>query len=289
MEKETLPSIDIPDKFSIGSDISGERFKTLQYPHRFDMGGLMFIKKGEATLSINLFDFDIKQNDIITILPGSIIQLKQYSEDVKLNLLLVSPDFIKNIILPQHVFSPFKFIQLNPVLNLEENDAILMFDFCSVFSQILKRLEQTGKESSTVLKNTFMSLFYTLIAAYEQKSGNNNTPALKRSDEIVRELRMLIFKHYRNERSVSFYAEKLFITPKYLSEVVRHATGKKVMDLIAGAVLLDAKAQLKSTTQTIQQIADSLNFPNSSFFGKYFKKHIGVSPKVYRESEQEYY
>lgn len=100
---------------------------------------------------------------------------------------------------------------------------------------------------------------------------------------------MLIFKYYRNERSLSFYAEKLFITPKYLSEVVRHATGKKVMELIAGAVLLDAKAQLKSTTRTIQQISDSLNFPNSSFFGKYFKKHIGVSPKVYRESKQGYY
>ncbi|MCC8096760.1 MAG: helix-turn-helix domain-containing protein [Tannerellaceae bacterium] len=289
MEKVKIPSVEVPDKFSIGSDLSGERFRSLMYPHRFDMGGLMFIKKGEAKLSINLFDFDIKCNDIITILPGSIIQLKQYSEDVKLNLILVAPDFIKNIILPQHVFSPFKFIQLNPVLNFEENDATLMFDFCSVFFQILKRLERTEKDSSTVLKNTFMSLFYTLIAAYEQKSGKSKTPALKRSDEIVGELRMLIFKYYRNERSLSFYAEKLSITPKYLSEVVRHATGKKVMDLIAGAVLLDAKAQLKSTTRTIQQISDSLNFPNSSLFGKYFKKHIVVSPKVYRESKQGYY
>ncbi|MCD8260826.1 MAG: helix-turn-helix domain-containing protein [Bacteroides sp.] len=99
---------------------------------------------------------------------------------------------------------------------------------------------------------------------------------------------MLIFKHYRNERSVSFYAEKLFITPNYLSEAVKQATGKKVTDLVAGAILLDAKAQLKSTTHTIQQISDSLHFPNPSFFAKYFKKYVGVSPKVYRESEQDH-
>ncbi|MCD8260827.1 MAG: AraC family ligand binding domain-containing protein [Bacteroides sp.] len=172
MDTVTIPSIETPDNINMSSDLSVSCFESLLYPHRLESGGLMFIKKGEAKLSIDLFDFTTKTNDIITLLPGSIIQLKQHSKDLKINLIRISPHFIKNLILPQHIFSSFKFIQLNPVLSLEENDATLIFDFCSAFFQIFERLEQKEKESATIIRHTFMSLFYTLIAAYEQKSRN---------------------------------------------------------------------------------------------------------------------
>ena len=89
-------------------------------------------------------------------------------------------------------------------------------------------------------------------------------------------------KHYKEERSVEFYADKLCLTPKYLSTVIRQTSGKTAGEWIDEYVVLEAKALLKSTKMTIQQISEELNFPSQSFFGKYFKRLSGVSPKEYK-------
>ena len=93
----------------------------------------------------------------------------------------------------------------------------------------------------------------------------------------------VVMENYKQERSVSFYADKLCVTAKYLSLVVKNVSGKSAGDWIDEYVILEAKALLKSSNMTIQEIADVLNFANQSFFGKYFKHHTGVSPKEYRK------
>ena len=85
------------------------------------------------------------------------------------------------------------------------------------------------------------------------------------------------------ERSIGFYAERLCLTPKYLSQVVHAVSGRHAGEWIRDYVILEAKALLKSGQYTTQQVADMLNFPNQSFFGVYFKKAVGCSPKAYRE------
>lgn len=91
-------------------------------------------------------------------------------------------------------------------------------------------------------------------------------------------------QHYATERNVAFYANELGITQAHLSTTVRQVTGKTCLEIIASMVIMDAKAQLKSTNTSIQNIAYSLNFTNMSFFGKYFKRHVGVGPLEYRNS-----
>ena len=90
-------------------------------------------------------------------------------------------------------------------------------------------------------------------------------------------------EHYRQERLIGFYANKLCITPKYLSKLVKEHTGRSAGEWIENHVILDARAMLHSSDMTIQQIATALNFPNQSFFGKYFKRATGISPKHYRQ------
>lgn len=91
-------------------------------------------------------------------------------------------------------------------------------------------------------------------------------------------------EHYKEQRGVKFYADKLCITPKYLSFLIKERSGKSCNEWIDDYVVLEAKALLKSTNMTIQQIADELNFPSQSFFGKYFKRIVELSPKEYRNS-----
>ncbi len=91
-------------------------------------------------------------------------------------------------------------------------------------------------------------------------------------------------KNYQTERTVAAYADMLFLTPKHLSGVIKEVSGKTPGEWIDQRVILEAKALLKSSDMNIQQIAEQLHFTNQSFFGKYFRHHVGMSPKEYRRS-----
>jgi AraC-like DNA-binding protein len=93
-------------------------------------------------------------------------------------------------------------------------------------------------------------------------------------------------EHFRSERFINFYADKLCITPKYLSKLVKEKTGRSAGEWIESYVILEARTMLQSTDMTIQQIASALNFPNQSFFGKYFKRATGLSPKMCRQNNK---
>jgi AraC-like DNA-binding protein len=118
-----------------------------------------------------------------------------------------------------------------------------------------------------------ISKFRRFDAGVPQRSG------------VVERFMELVQEHYREERLIGFYADKLCITPKYLSKLVKDNTGRSAGEWIENHVILEARAMLQSSDMTIQQIAASLNFPNQSFFGKYFKRATGLSPKQYRRTK----
>ena len=130
------------------------------------------------------------------------------------------------------------------------------------------------------------ALLNTVLAAtrmvYKNYSKANRKSS--RKEEICKELVQAVAQHYVTERKALFYANTLGISLQHLSTTVKQVTGKNVLDIIAYIVIMDAKAKLKSTQMTIQEIAFSLNFPTASFFGKYFKRHVGMTPVQFRES-----
>jgi AraC-like DNA-binding protein len=109
-------------------------------------------------------------------------------------------------------------------------------------------------------------------------------PVLSRKEELLDGFLQLLTKHVREYHVVTFYAEKLFITPQYLSLILRELTGRSANKWIDDALITEAKILLKTPLATIQQVADTLNFSDQSTFGKFFKKHIGMSPMEYRKS-----
>ena len=91
--------------------------------------------------------------------------------------------------------------------------------------------------------------------------------------------------NFKREREVHFYADKLCITAKHLSQVVKDVTGNTALNIIEEYVITESKALLLSTNMSIQQISDDLNFPSQSVFGKYFKRITGVSAREYRKTK----
>lgn len=103
-----------------------------------------------------------------------------------------------------------------------------------------------------------------------------------RCEVLFDEFMSLLQQYNKKERNVSFYARQLNITPKYLSSVVKEVSGKTAARWIDESVILEAKALLKYSGMSIQEIAYHLNFSTQSFFGKYFKQHTGTSPSRYK-------
>jgi AraC-like DNA-binding protein len=124
-----------------------------------------------------------------------------------------------------------------------------------------------------------MAIFYS---SERLRDINDNDPTRSSAGNISRTFLQLVKDNFRQERQLKFYSDALCITPRYLSRVVRECTGSSASDWIERYVVLEARALLKSTNMTIQQISDYLNFPSQTFFGKYFKRRAGLSPKEYR-------
>lgn len=118
------------------------------------------------------------------------------------------------------------------------------------------------------------------------EQGASNQPDLSakvsRKDDIVARFLQCVNDNYREHRDLGFYADQLCLSLKYMSHVVYEQTGRHPSRWIKDYVILDAKTMLRSGRYTVQQVADELNFPNQSFFGKYFKEAVGISPKKWK-------
>lgn len=100
------------------------------------------------------------------------------------------------------------------------------------------------------------------------------------------QLIQLIDQYYTKERGVKFYADQLCLSPKYLTMLVKSVSGSSVQQLVFKAITKKAISLITTTDKSIKEIADSLNFPNASAFGTFFKKQVGMSPVNYRQKEE---
>ena len=106
----------------------------------------------------------------------------------------------------------------------------------------------------------------------------------KRKEEIFKQFIAAVQDNYTKERNVIFYADKLCVSPKYLSAVVHEVSGKHATNWINEYVILECKAMLKVEGDSVKNVCNRLNFPNQSFFAKYFKQHTGMTPREYKNS-----
>jgi YesN/AraC family two-component response regulator len=125
-------------------------------------------------------------------------------------------------------------------------------------------------------------MFHYVMGILQQHSTNGASSVSNRTDELFNRFLNLLREHCSTERSVEFYASKMGITPKYLSLILKKKSGRNASKLIDEAVVYEAKRLLKYSGLSIQEISTKLNFASQSFFGKYFKQRVGVSPSRYK-------
>lgn len=135
-------------------------------------------------------------------------------------------------------------------------------------------------------KLLLLALTYRLCSIYSRRIIEEKNVAGHKIDTFIKLIR-LIEKYYMQERGVAFYADKLCLSPKYLSALSKSVCGYTVQELVFRAIIRKSIFWLKNTNKSVQEISDDLNFPNASFFGTFFKKQTGLAPSYYRISAEE--
>lgn len=250
-----------------------------RYPQIMDGIAFAICVKGSGKIRINLREYQIEPSTIIVVLPNYILELVEQSEDLVVEFLLFSFDFISDIKLITDIDIPRKIDQM-ACLKISEEET---FDLLELHAFIVKRYKKTDfLYREEIAKNLLQTLIYEVLQLYQDKRIEYKM--LTRKEKYLQSFVSLLFENHMKERSVSFYADKMFITPKYLSQIIKEASGIHIQEWIDDMVIMAIKALLKSSNMTILQISEEMNFANPSFFGSYFKKRTRMTPLQYRKN-----
>lgn len=247
-------------------------------PVLIQAGVVCICLRGEASFVINNNTHQFTKGDMLTLLPGTIMLRGESSEDFMGYAIGANFKFMTGIQMTDVVKS-FVNISNNPVIALDGEQIQTIIELCEMLKH--KREKKEHPFNHEISKNLLAVLCYEIHSFYQQQIPTDSTPN-SRQDALCQEFLMLVEKHAVEHRDIPFYAEKLCISPKYLSIVIKKASGRSPVDWINRTVMLYAKTLLTSSDMTIQQISSRLNFPNPSFFGQYFKRYEGTTPKGYR-------
>ena len=239
--------------------------------------------EGETSVSFNLHEFRLKKDSMFIFTPKNILQVNS-QQYFKADVIAISPDFMRRINIDIKNMMPLflKFVE-NPTLALTPEESRSMRGMIARIERETRGPEThfsfdivSGLIAATIYK--VGDIMYHYLA--EHPEGQNNSH--NRAEEYFKQFTHLLGEHFREERSVGFYARQLCITPKYLTTLIKRISGQSVSEWIDNYVILEAKTLLKYSTMSIQEIAYYLNFPNQSFFGSYFKRNTGMSPSQYK-------
>lgn len=249
---------------------------------RSDFFSLAILINGEATMKINLKEKKISKNALVFLTPNTLKQLLNHSPDTEIYSVIFTSKFLLHIGIQQQEIEMIDFIT-------RSNEAVLCLEQSEV-DHLKKVIEDLKEKNDHMTEHPFgenivqysFRIFLSEMAAIGVKYNVSEKNKSSRKQDLVMRFANLVNQHFKEHRTVKYYADQLSITPKYLTEIVHEVTGNSASVVIDEKVMYEAKLLLKDPKLTISQIAEVLHFSDQSFLGKFFKRHLGVSPSEYR-------
>lgn len=280
------PCIGIGNDFYILDATLQEQHKPLNYPCRFDGFMFLYCVKGHLRMNVNLKEFEISEGMIFMNVPGNIIRVNEImdtpQEEVRYICLAMSRDFSQGLKVDvTKLFNEGVSMLDNPGVLLNEQERTLACNHMKLLGDLLNSDVPYMKEA---ILSALSSLLYVLMGVWNDSLANEADRQSTRSKVTFDKFMKLVSEYHTKYRNVGFYADKLCLTPKYLSKLIKNATGRSAPEWIDSYVILEAKNLLKYSGTTIKEIVYKLNFPNQSVFYKFFKARTGMTPTEYRNS-----
>ena len=257
-----------------------QKFETYE-PVKTGVIIIVLCLKGKASLYLDGEIFHLGINDLLICHPNIIVEQSMVSVDIEYRCICMSPEYVQQLgMISNNTWDVLHFLEKSPVLHLNPEEVSL---FCQYYDLIRSKL--TGKpcrhqkELVDALLQAFLYEFHDAL----ERFVSITPPKFSSGEKLFKDFVTMLTTAYPKSRSVAAYADQLCITPKYLSAICKEFTGKPASDIIDKYVIKDIVYLLKKTDKSIKEICNELDFPNISFFGKYVKRAIGMSPKQYRE------
>ena len=275
-----IPLIDCPIDYIFGEASGKVLNEYMRFPCKILCGVYAFMVKGTARATVNITQYDFRENDLIYLAPNSFFLVHEFSEDAQLSYIIFSSAFLE-----KNAYSlrrpRLMATEACQIVNATAEQAKIVNSFSHLIEDAVNC---TPSMLNTERMVHIYNLVHLLFQDYFVANSDNVAKSIDRKTEIYHEYSDLVMKHYHEWHHVSDYAEALRITVPHLWSTIKQASGRTAGDLIAEAILTDAKAQLKLSSTPIKEIAMSLGFDNVAFFNRFFKTHEGVTPRNYRNS-----
>lgn len=255
------------------------------YACRCEGGAILFCRSGSAEATVNQYQGIVRRNTMVLLLPGSILMLTDRTEDFRMTFCAFSrdlfaeagfrldPAFFHDLIEHPISYPPTRIVE----------GASIWFQMAAYTYR-----DRGNVFRNTIIKNRLQNVLLEIydkmqrFSSHQQRRPDTTT----RQTELFHRFAALVHEHCAREREVAFYADKLYISTRYLSTIVRTVAHTSAKEFIDRSVILEIKMLLQSTDLSVQEIAYRLHFPDQSYLGRYFKKHTGESPTEYRNTKK---
>ena len=246
---------------------------------------IFVISKGKGTLTLNRESVSVKENSLIQLSPNTLLDLPIEKQVFTVTGVSFTNDFLMDIGIPNRMSEIFNYFssRYTPVWNIEPEDTALIIQLIHLLSQRVKNYA-THPFGREILIHEF-NIFLFEIGGIVQKYSQMTRLTFSRQERLAIRFSNLVQQQFREVRTVKKYADQLNVTAKYLTETVKECSGKTAGEIINELVILEARFLLRKSELTIAEIAETLNFSDQSFFGRYFKRQTGMSPKMFRKME----
>lgn len=251
-------------------------------PYHPNLPSFMIVMEGRLVIKEEIQINELCENDAILVQPQRIYQVLEISEGSKIRILKFNPENIDQLSLKIRKIRVYKnrFLPNFNHFQMQEEETKRLWDSMELIRKLSDEAEETHYQTE-IIKGYLSAILYQILEFITHKNKLLKEK-ITRQQELVLWYFDLIEEHYIDQRNVRFYAEKMSISERYLNKLININTGKSPLSLINEYVLNKSKVLLSSSTLSISEIAYQLRFSDLYSFSHFFKRHLSVSPKVYR-------
>lgn len=278
--------VQVPGKLAIIDNLEEKSYEHIEqqdksFPIQLDMNVCFLCTSGQIDLEIDLNMYTLHEGDAAMILTGSFLRVIRIKDSARIAFIAINSDFLKYVGNVKTVIEHVNKVKRMPVSHMEPD---MMEESLMIYNEIKKKLSNPDyRFKEEVAKSYIQIMLCNFFDRFVLKNETTEEQAPKsRKEELFKNFIKLVKDNYLNHRSITFYADKLCVSPKYLSSVVHKVSEKYATDWINQYVILEAKSMLRMEDTNIKDVSNHLNFANQSFFAKFFKKHTGYTPKEYK-------
>lgn len=283
-----MSGLQLPFRFILMPDDASIPFCDGQIISTLDCCGIFLCTQGEIKLSLEDKSYRIRRGDMYIYMASTLVHLLHKSGEAQGIMVEVKLDYILPVIHRVLNVESLLFIRQHPCISLSEKqfshlERLLEMLHHRIASETLSDESQQHRcLTMELLKSMGQTLCYEVLDVYFTNQPLQPLPQGKK-DLVFQNFMQALFRYYRREREVGFYARMQHLEPRYFSTIIKEKSGRGALQWIVQMVITEAKLMLESSDLSIKEIAMQLNFPTQSFFGKYFKLYVGISPKEYRK------